>query len=89
MSTHSLDNEAVAEDNEHAGWEGSEVYSAEIRWLKRTRRVPEGVECRRPGDELEQKPEPRERVVFVAHFKRGFRLPASPFFRAFLDKFHL
>ena len=55
----------------------------------RTRRIPEGVECRRPGDELEPTPQPGEHVVFIAHFERGFSLPASPFFRAFLNKFHL
>jgi hypothetical protein len=27
--------------------------------------------------------------VFVAHFARGFGLPASGFFRAFLDKYQL
>ena len=34
-------------------------------------------------------PDPRagERVVFVAHFERGFGLPVSTFFREFLD-FH-
>ena len=30
-----------------------------------------------------------ECVVFVTHFERGFGLPASPFFRAFLNRFHL
>ena len=30
-----------------------------------------------------------ERVVFISHFERGFGLPASNFFRQFLDKFHL
>ena len=87
MSTHSSDNET--EENERAGWEGSEVSLAEIDWLKRTRRIPEGVECRRPGDELEPKPAARERVVFVTHFERGFGHPTSPFFRAFLNRFHL
>ena len=89
MSTHSSDNEAAAEENERAGWEGSEVSSAEIDWLKRTRRIPEGVECWRLGDELEPMPAAGERVVFVTHFEHGFRLPASPFFRAFLNRFHL
>ena len=80
MSTHSSDNERAGEENERAGWEGSEVSAAEITWLKRTRCIPEGVECRRLGDELEPTLEPRERVVFVAHFERVFGLPASPFF---------
>ena len=33
--------------------------------------------------------QPGERIVFVVHFERGFGLPASPFFRAFLNRFHL
>ena len=28
-------------------------------------------------------------MVFVSHFERGFGLPVSYFFRAFLDKYHL
>ena len=87
MSAHSLDNEA--DENERAGWEGSEVSSAEIKWLKRSRRILEGVECRRPTGEIEPTPVAGERVVFVAHFERGFGLPVSPFFRAFLNRFHL
>ena len=87
MSGHSSDNDA--DESERAGWEGSEVASAEIAWPRRTRRIPAGVECRRPGKEVEPTPEAGERVVFVAHFERGFRLPASPFFRAFLNRFHL
>ena len=87
MSAHSSDNKA--EESEHAGWEGSEVSSAEIEWLRRTRRIPEGFECRRPSGEIEPTPAAGERVVFVTHFERGFGLPASPFFRAFLNRFHL
>jgi hypothetical protein len=34
-------------------------------------------------------PEPSERVVFIAHFERGFGLPASDFFRDFLDTYDL
>jgi hypothetical protein len=34
-------------------------------------------------------PEPGERVVFIAHFERGFGLPASDFFRDFLDTYDL
>jgi hypothetical protein len=30
-------------------------------------------------------PEPTERVVFIAHFERGFALPVSDFFRDFFD----
>ena len=75
------------EEGERGGWEGSDTRQAEIDWLVRTRRIPAEVICRVPGDEAEPDLEPGERVVFVAHFERGFGLPASPFFRAFLNKF--
>jgi hypothetical protein len=32
-------------------------------------------------------PEPGERVVFIAHFERGFGLPVSDFFRDLLDTY--
>jgi hypothetical protein len=32
-------------------------------------------------------PEPGEHIVFIAHFERGFGLPASDFFRDFLDTY--
>ena len=88
MSAHTSDTEVANKENERAGWEGSEVSLAEIDWLKRTRRIPEGVVCRRPGPELEPALQPGERVVFIAHFEHGFGLPTSPFFRAFLNRFH-
>ncbi|KAK1628651.1 hypothetical protein QYE76_002966 [Lolium multiflorum] len=47
------------------------------------------VACRIPGDELEPVPLEGEVVVFAAHFERGFGLPASDFFRRFLDFFEL
>jgi hypothetical protein len=34
-------------------------------------------------------PESGERVVFISHFERGFGLPASDFFRDFLDTYDL
>jgi hypothetical protein len=34
-------------------------------------------------------PEPTERVVFIAHFERGFALPVSDFFWDFLDYYEL
>jgi hypothetical protein len=34
-------------------------------------------------------PESGERVVFISHFERGFGLPASDFFRDFLDTYEL
>ncbi|KAK1645974.1 hypothetical protein QYE76_063779 [Lolium multiflorum] len=70
-------------------WMGSNVTEYEIDWLYRSRRIPEGVTCRIPGDEIEPDPEPGEHVVFLAHFERGFGLPASPFFREFLDFYKL
>jgi hypothetical protein len=68
---------------------GSNVTQYEIDWLYRSRRIPEGVTCRLPGDEIEPVLEPGEHVVFLAHFERGFGLPASPFFRKFLDFYEL
>ena len=55
----------------------------------RLRRIPPQVQARAPGDEMAPQPKPGERVVFTAHFERGFGLPASAFFRAFLDYFGL
>ena len=77
------------EVGERAGWEGSDVTPDEIQWLRATRRIPAGVECRLPEGELEPQVQEGERVVFVAHFQRGFGLPVSDFFRSFLDKFGL
>ncbi|KAK1603989.1 hypothetical protein QYE76_027662 [Lolium multiflorum] len=70
-------------------WMGSNVSEYEIDWLYRSRRIPEGVTCRLPADEIEPVLEPGEHVVFLAHFERGFGLPASPFFRKFLDFYEL
>ncbi|KAK1606611.1 hypothetical protein QYE76_030284 [Lolium multiflorum] len=70
-------------------WIGSDVTQYEIDWLYRSRRIPEGVSCRLPGDEIEPVLQPGEYVVFLAHFKRGFGLPASDFFRSFLDFYQL
>ena len=38
---------------------------------------------------MEPTPEKGERVVFLAHFQRGFGLPISDFFRQFLVQFGL
>ncbi|KAK1692120.1 hypothetical protein QYE76_008817 [Lolium multiflorum] len=70
-------------------WRGSDVTEAEIKWLYRSRRIPEGVTCRIPKGELEPVVRPGERVVFTAHFERGFGLPASDFFRRFLNFYKL
>ncbi|KAK1626742.1 hypothetical protein QYE76_001057 [Lolium multiflorum] len=70
-------------------WKGSNVSEVEIDWLYRSRRIPEEVFCRIPDGELEPAPNPGEVVVFTAHFERGFGLPASDFFRRFLDFYEL
>jgi hypothetical protein len=48
-----------------------------------------GVACWLPAGEAAPAPEPGEHVVFIAHFERGFGLPASDFFRDFLDTYGL
>ncbi|KAM0845108.1 hypothetical protein ACQ4PT_056606 [Festuca glaucescens] len=70
-------------------WEGATTTMADVQRLRRTHRIPEGVATRLPGEEVVPVVEPSERVVFVAHFDRGFGLPASAFFRAFLEFFGL
>ncbi|KAK1602551.1 hypothetical protein QYE76_037400 [Lolium multiflorum] len=70
-------------------WKGSDVKQPETDWLYRSRRVPAGVICWLPRGEVEPNPEPGEHVVFLAHFERGFGLPASDFFRSFLDFYEL
>ncbi|KAK1616991.1 hypothetical protein QYE76_022508 [Lolium multiflorum] len=66
-------------------WMVSDVTEAEIQWLYRSRRIPEGVTCRIPKGELEPKVEPGEIVVFAAHFEHSRGLPVSYFFRRFLN----
>jgi hypothetical protein len=61
----------------------------DIERLVRLRRIPSAVITRAPGEELEPTPRPGECVVFGAHLDRGLGLPASPFFRRFLDFFGL
>jgi hypothetical protein len=87
-STSGEDNSAQLQGRS-AGWEGSEVTPADISWITTTRRVPEGVACRLPAGEAVPASEPGERVVFIAHFERGLGLPASDFFRDFLDTYGL
>jgi hypothetical protein len=66
-------------------WEGSNVTSAEIDWLYRSRRIPKRVACRLPKNEIEPMPEPGKVFVFTAHFARGLGLPDSTFLCSFLD----
>ncbi|KAK1652189.1 hypothetical protein QYE76_069994 [Lolium multiflorum] len=70
-------------------WRGSYMREDDIERLVRLRRIPAGVITRAPGVEMEPRPEPGERVVFGAHLDRGLGLPASNFFRRFLDFFGL
>ncbi|KAK1608684.1 hypothetical protein QYE76_032357 [Lolium multiflorum] len=70
-------------------WRGSYMHDDDIARLVRLRRIPQEVITRTPGEENEPTPEPGERVVFGAHFDRGLGLPASRFFRRFLDFFGL
>ena len=81
--------EEVAQALPRAAWDGSEVTQADIDHLVSSRRIPAGVQCRNPGDEITPAPQSGEFVVFSAHFDRGFGLPASNFFRQFLDNYHL
>ena len=66
-------------------WEGSDVNKKDIEWLIRSRRVGPQVICWLAGKEEIPTPQAGERVVFLTHFERGFGLPASEFFRSFLD----
>jgi hypothetical protein len=64
---------------------------ATIALLRRTNCVPLAtqVELCTSGDELVLEPRDGEVVIFGSHFERGFGLPASAFFRSFLDFFGL
>ena len=81
--------EEMGEGSPRAAWEGSDVTQEEIDWLRGTRRIPDGVECRIPGNKLAPEVQPGEYVVFVAHFERGFGLPLSDFSKRFFRKFGL
>ena len=72
-------------------WMGSNVTTEDITQLRATRRLlrETDVSVRLPHGEQRPLPEGQERVVFLAHFKRGFGLPASTFFRTFLEFFGL
>ena len=77
-------------DVSRGSWEGSSnVTSDDINLLYATRRIPPEVVCRIPEDGVEPNPEEGERVVFLAHFQRGFGLSISDFSRQFLVRFGL
>jgi hypothetical protein len=59
----------------------------DIERLVRLRRIPSTLITRAPDAKIEPRPEPGERVVFGAHFDRVLGMPASKFFREFLDHF--
>ena len=72
-------------------WMGSNVTSEDITQLRAMRRLPRETDvgvCL-PHGEQRPRPEGQERVVFLTHFERGFGLPVSTFFRAFLEFFRL
>ena len=70
---------------------GLNVTSEYITQLRPTRRLPRetDVGVRLQRGEQRPLPEGQERVVFLTHFERGFGLPASAFFRMFLEFFGL
>ena len=73
-------------------WDGSTVIEDHISFLSDTRRMPSAtfVKVRVPSEEeISPTPQGGERVIFRSHFLRGFGLPASGFFRSFLDFYHL
>ena len=90
-AAHSESNEEqYADDVPRGSWEGSsDVTNEDINCLYANRRIPPTVICRIPGDEVEPSPEEGERVVFLAHFQRGFGLPISDLFRRFLVRYGL
>ena len=82
--------EDVPNDAPRGSWEGSsDVTSEDNNWLYASRRIPPSVICRLPGDEVEPNPEEGERIVFLAHFQRGFGLPISYFLRQFMVRYGL
>lgn len=72
-------------------WMGSNVTSEDITHLRALRRLlrETDVSVRLPRGEQRPLPEGQECVVFLMHFERGFGLPVSTFFRAFLEFFGL
>ena len=71
-------------------WDGSNVHEDHIDFLRKTRRLPDEDYVRvrlAPEREISPVPEEGERVIFRSHLMRGLGLPASGFFRSFLE-FH-
>ena len=73
-------------------WDGSNVHTNHIDFLWKTRRLLGKDQVRvhlTPEKEITLAPEEGERVIFRSHFLRGLGLPASAFFRSFLDFYQL
>ena len=73
-------------------WDGSEVHKDHIEFLRRTRRLPgeDRVQVRlAPEGEISPAPQEGERVIFRSHYLRGLGLPASSFFRSFMEFYGL
>ncbi|KAK1612446.1 hypothetical protein QYE76_036119 [Lolium multiflorum] len=89
MDTDSGSNQDTGSSSEASGtdssgitrgaWMGSNVSQYEIDWLYRSRRIPEGVTCRLPGDEIE--PVAKDRFPGIESDRRG------PCRKRGLDKF--
>jgi hypothetical protein len=73
-----------------AAWAGSLITQSDIDRLRRSRRIPDGVETRVPPEgEIQPNAQEGEYVVFAAHFDRGFALPLSPFATRFFRDYQL
>ena len=75
-----------------SSWDGSNIHEDHVEFLRQTRRLPgeNYVRVRRaPVREISPAPEEGERVIFRSHFLRGLGLPASAFFRSFLEFYQL
>ncbi|XBI54290.1 hypothetical protein VPH35_036354 [Triticum aestivum] len=73
-------------------WDGSNVHMDHIDFLRKMRRLPDKDQVRvrlAPEKEITPAPEEGEQVIFRSHFLRGLGLPASAFFRSFLDFYQL
>ena len=61
-------------------WKASMASASAVEALIRARKMPAEIEWRLPGDEVVPETRAGERIVFLAHFARGFGLPTSTFF---------
>ena len=75
-----------------SSWDGSNIHDDHVDFLCWTRRLPGANYVRvhlTPEREITPAPEEDERVIFRSHCLRGFGLPASGFFRSFLEFYRL